>query len=115
VLRPGDEIPSVDRWFHDEPSIRRFVAGLGDPARLRLCYEAGPTGYELARLLGRLGVATEVIAPSLIPTMPGAKVKTDSRDARRLVQLYRAGELTAVHIPSPAEEAIRDLARTRAD
>lgn len=56
-----------------------------------------------------------MIAPTLIPTMPGAKVKTDKRDARRLVQLYRAGELTAVHIPSPQEEAIRGLARTRAD
>jgi transposase len=62
-----------------------------------------------------MGVATEVIAPSLIPTLPGARVKTDARDARRLVQLYRAGELTAVYIPSPGEEAIRDLARTRAD
>ena len=115
VLTPGAEVPLVDRWFHDEPSVRRFVAGLGSPARVRLCYEAGPTGYELARLLGRMGVATEVIAPSLIPTLPGARVKTDARDARRLVQLYRAGELTAVHIPSPGEEAIRDLARTRAD
>jgi transposase len=115
VLTPGAEVPLVDRWFHDEPSVRRFVAGLGSPARVRLCYEAGPTGYELARLLLRLGVATEVIAPSLIPSLPGAKVKTDARDARRLVHLYRAGELTAVHIPSPGEEAIRDLARTRAD
>jgi transposase len=115
VLRPGDESPSIDRWFHDEPSVRRFVGGLGDPSRLRLCYEAGPTGYELARLLRRLGVAAEVIAPSLIPIKAGAKVKTDKRDARRLVQLYSVGELTAVHIPSPQEEAIRDLARTRAD
>jgi transposase len=49
-----------------------------------------PTGYELARLLHYLGVACEVIAPSLIPVAPGAKVKTDSRDARRLVHLYRA-------------------------
>ena len=55
----------------------------------------------------------EVIAPSLIPVAPGAKVKTDKRDARRLAHLYRAGELVAVHIPTPQEEAIRDLARTR--
>jgi transposase len=115
VLIPGRETPVVDRWFHDEPSVRRFVSGLGSPARVRLCYEAGPTGYDLARLLKRLGVATEVIAPSLIPVAPGAKIKTDSRDARRLVHLYRSGELTAVHIPTPGEEAIRDLARTRAD
>jgi len=115
VLAPGRETPTLDRWFHDEPSVRRFVGTLGDPALVRLCYEAGPTGYDLARLLGRLGVATEVIAPSLIPVAPGAKIKTDARDARRLVHLYRAGELTAVHIPTPGEEAIRDLARARAD
>lgn len=115
VLRPGIEGAAVDRWFHDEPSVRRFVKSLDNPKTVRLCYEAGPTGYGLARLLERLGVATEVIAPSLIPITPGAKVKTDKRDARRLAQLYRAGELTAVHIPSDAEEAIRDLARTRAD
>ena len=107
--------PGLDRWFHDEPSVRRFVKSLGNPKTVRLCYEAGPTGYGLARLLERLGVSTEVIAPSLIPITPGAKIKTDKRDARRLAQLYRAGELTAVHIPSDAEEAIRDLARTRAD
>jgi len=77
VLSPRCETPVVDRWFHDEPSVRRFVSGLGSPARVRLCYEAGPTGYDLARLLKRLGVATEVIAPSLIPVTPGAKIKTD--------------------------------------
>jgi hypothetical protein len=53
----------VDRWFHDEPSARRFVKSLGNPKAVRLCYEAGPTGYGLARLLERLGVPTEVIAP----------------------------------------------------
>ncbi len=115
VLAPGREVPVVDRWFHDEPSVRRFVSTLGDPKLLRLCYEAGPTGYDLARLLGRMGVSCEVIAPSLIPVTPGAKVKTDARDARRLAHLYRAGELTSVHIPTAGEEAIRDLARTRAD
>jgi len=115
VLRPGRDTPHVDRWFPDEPSVRRFVAGLGDRARVRACYEAGPTGYDLARLLSSLGVRCEVIAPSLIPVAPGAKVKTDNRDARRLAQLYRAGELVAIRIPTIAEEGIRDLCRTRAD
>ena len=115
VLAPDKEAPVVDRWFHDEPSIRRFMGTLGDPARIRLCYEAGPTGYDLARLLGRMGAHCEVIAPSLIPVTPGAKIKTDARDARRLAHLFRAGELTEVHVPSPQEEAIRDLCRTRAD
>ena len=112
---PGHEAPAIDRFFHDEASVRRFVASLGELRSVRVCYEAGPTGYELARLLQRLGVACEVIAPSLIPMAPGARVKTDTRDARRLVQLYRSGQLVAVHIPTPQEEAIRDLARTRAD
>lgn len=115
VLRPGSDVADVDRWFHDEPSVRRFVAGLGDRARVRACYEAGPTGYDLARLLSSMGVRCEVIAPSLIPVAPGARVKTDSRDARRLAHLHRAGELVAIRIPTVAEEGVRDLCRTRAD
>ena len=115
VLAPGTETPVVDRWFHDEPSVRRFLSTLGEPSRIHLCYEAGPTGYDLARLLRSMGTHCEVIAPSLIPVQPGQRVKTDARDARRLAQLYRAGELTSVHIPTSAEEAIRDLCRTRAD
>ena len=115
VLESGREAPVVDRFFHDESSIRRFVASLGDLRSVRACYEAGPTGYELARFLHRLGIGCEVIAPSLIPVTPGSKIKTDKRDARRLAHLYRSGELVSVHIPTPQEEAIRDLARTRAD
>ena len=83
VLAPDKETPVVDRWFHDEPSVRRFVSALGTPGRVRLCYEAGPTGYDLARLLTRLGTHVEVIAPLLIPVAPGAKVKTEARAARR--------------------------------
>jgi transposase len=82
---------------------------------LRVCYEAGPTGYDLARLLGAMGVACEVIAPSMIPKAPGDEVKTDTRDCRRLARLHRAGELVAIRVPSPAEEAVRDLCRTRGD
>lgn len=115
VLVPGADTAVVDRIFPDEASIKRLVAGLGDPKGLAVCYEAGPTGYSLARLLGRLGVACEVIAPSLIPVSAGARVKTDRRDARRLAELHRVGQLTAVRIPTEAEEAIRDLCRTRTD
>ncbi|MGH9047091.1 MAG: IS110 family transposase, partial [Acidimicrobiales bacterium] len=64
VLEPGHETPLVDRIFHDEANVRRFVATLGDLPAVRTCYEAGPTGYELARLLHRIGVACKVIAPS---------------------------------------------------
>jgi transposase len=82
---------------------------------LRACYEAGPTGYDLHRLLGSLGVRCEVVAPSLIPRAPGGKVETDTRDCRRLARLHRAGELVAIRVPSPQEEAVRDLYRTRGD
>jgi hypothetical protein len=61
------------------------------------------------------GVACEVMAPSLIPVAPGDRVKTDRRDARRLVRQFRAGELVAIRVPSPSEEAVRDLCRARGD
>jgi transposase len=62
-----------------------------------------------------MGVRCDVIAPSLIPKAPGDKVKTDKRDCRRLARLHRAGELVAIRVPSPTEEAVRDLCRTRGD
>lgn len=114
-LEPGSDDPVVDKISSDEDAVRRLVARFADPRRVRACYEAGPTGYELARLLRTLGMGCEVIAPSLIPTAPGDRVKTDKRDARRLVRLFRAGELVAIRVPSVAEEAVRDLCRARAD
>ena len=107
VLRPHHDAPEVERIAHDEPSVRRLVVRFPEPRRLRACYEAGPTGYELARLLARLHVSCQVIAPTLIPTAPGDRVKTDSRDCRRLARLLRAGELVAIRIPTVAEEAVR--------
>jgi transposase len=115
ILVPGEEIPAVDKIPHDEPSVRRLVGRFADPRRLRACYEAGPTGFELARLLHRMGVSCQVIAPSLIPKAPGDRVKTDKRDCRRLARLHRASELVAIRIPTPTEEAVRDLCRTRGD
>src|SRR5438270_2598362 len=115
VLPSGQESAEVDKIFHDEPSVRRLVARFPDPGRLRVCYEAGPTGYELQRLLARLHVRCDVVAPSLIPRAPGDRVKTDRRDARRLARLHRAGELVAIRIPTAEEEAVRDLCRARAD
>ena len=82
-------------------------------ARLTFCYEAGPTGYGLYRQITRLGHDCLVVAPSLIPTKPGDRVKTNRRDALSLARLLRAGELTAVWVPDPRHEAMRDLTRTR--
>jgi transposase len=115
ILEAGEEIPRVDKISSDEDAVRRLIARFEDPRRLRACYEAGPTGYELARLLRSLQVCCEVIAPSLIPIAPGDKVKTDRRDCRRLARLHRGGELVAIRVPTVAEEGVRDLCRARAD
>jgi transposase len=82
--------------------------------RLRFCYEAGPCGYGLHRLLSELGHDCVVVAPSLIPKKPGDRVKTNRRDATMLARLHRAGELTAVWVPDVTHEAMRDLVRARA-
>jgi transposase len=113
VLRPGGT--EVDeRVIANAPeAIRRLLARHPDPSAIRLCYEAGPTGYDTHRLLTSLGYRCDVIAPSLIPRRSGARVKTDRTDARNLARLHRAGELTAVRVPAPAEEAVRDLIRVR--
>ena len=85
------------------------------PAPVRVAYEAGPTGYGLARACVAAGIACTVAAPSKIPRAPGDKVKTDRRDAERLARLLRLGELVPVRVPEPHEEAARDLVRARED
>src|SRR6185295_3713583 len=82
-------------------------------SRLTFCYDAGPTGYGLYRLIKGLGHECIVVAPSLIPKKPGDRVKTNRRDALGLAKLLRAGELTAVWVPDRHHEAIRDLTRAR--
>ena len=114
VLMPGEEIPVLDRIWNEEGSVRHLVGRLGEVSALRACYEAGPCGFELHRLLSSMGVACDVVAPSLIPRRAGDRVKTDRRDASRLARLHRAGELTAIRVPAEAEEAVRDLVRARA-
>ena len=115
VLRPGEEIPAVDRIPSDEESVRRLIGRFPDRRLLSACYEAGPGGYELHRLLTSMGVACNVVAPSLIPKGSSERVKTDKRDSVRLALTHRAGLLTAIRVPSPAEEAVRDLVRARGD
>lgn len=96
-------------------AIRKLIKKLGHPENLKVCYEAGPTGYPLYRLFIGLGIECDVIAPGLIPQKPGERVKTDKRDALSLAKLYRAGELTSVYVPSEEDEALRDLVRARED
>jgi transposase len=114
TLLPGEQVPVTERIANEEAAVRRFIARLGDPSRLRACYEAGPGGYELYWLLDSMGVACDVVAPSLIPKGGSDKVKTDRRDSCRQARLHRAGELTPVRVPTRAEEAVRDLVRVRA-
>jgi transposase len=96
-----------------EESVRKLVKKLNEGGAWRACYEAGPTGYTLYWQLTKLGIPCVVIAPTLVPTKAGDRVKTDRRDARRLASSFRAGELTAVWVPDAAHEALRDLVRAR--
>ena len=82
---------------------------------LRVCYEAGPTGFVIARRCAQLKIHCTVVAPSSIPSRSGDRVKTDRRDARKLARLHRSGDLTAVHVPDASDEAMRDLCRARTD
>ncbi|KQW85192.1 MULTISPECIES: IS110 family transposase [unclassified Ensifer] len=95
-------------------ALARMLAKLSQPGRtLKFCYEAGPCGYGIQRQLSAAGHDCVVVAPSLIPRKPGDRIKTDRRDANNLARLHRAGELSAVWIPDPAHEAMRDLVRAR--
>jgi transposase len=89
-LPPTGGTPELHRIENTERAIRRFIDRVGGAEGLAVSYEAGPCGFDLLRLLGRLGVACDVIAPSLVPVRAGDRVKTDKRDAKKLVRLYRA-------------------------
>jgi len=96
--------------------VRKLVKKLcPDGELLAFCYEAGPCGYEIYRQLSQLGHHCSVVAPSLIPSKPGDRVKTDRRDSEKLCRLDRAGELTPVWVPDKEQEAMRDLTRARED
>src|ERR1043165_7024154 len=114
VLLPGHRTPALHALGPDLSAIIRFVERLGRPD-VRCCYEAGPCGLELQRRLRTQGIACDVIAPALIPRRAGNRVRTDRRDAAQLAVLYRAGPLTAIHVPTEDEEAVRDLLRCRED
>ena len=97
-----------------DAATRKLVAKLAAKYdKVTFCYEAGPTGYGLYRLIKSLGHDCIVVAPSLIPSKPGDRVKTNRRDAVNQARLLRAGELTAVWVPDEHHEAIRDLSRAR--
>jgi len=100
----GGTLDAVDKL------LKKLSAG---GVELRVVYEAGPCGFVLCRHLRNQGWVCDVVAPSLIPKKATDRVKTDRRDADQLARLYRAGELTAIHVPDQEDEAVRDLVRAR--
>jgi transposase len=116
VAEPGrsGEVRFQGEITNRPEAVRRLIERLGAKhGRLRVCYEAGPCGYGLHRQVTALGHECTVVAPSLVPVRAGNRVKTNRRDAVTLARLHRAGELTAVWVPDPTHEAMRDLVRAR--
>ena len=106
----GGSVPNT------EVTLRRLAKKLEVNFKdLKVCYEAGPTGFVLARRLIHLGLECIVIAPTKTERKPGEKVRTDRRDAKKLAKLFRNGDLTPVYIPPASDEAVRDVCRARTD
>ena len=118
MLLPGAKQPVEWQVANEAAAIRRLAKRLvrEAPGEVRCCYEAGPCGYALQRELEATGgIVCEVVAPSLIPSKPGDRIKTDRKDARKLAELQRGDLLTVVHPPTADEESVRDLCRCRED
>jgi len=113
VAEGRNQVRSLGTIANRPEAVRRLLGKLGKLTELRVCYEAGPTGYALYWQLTQLGVQCEVIAPSLVPMKSGDRIKTDRRDAERLARSYQAGDLTAVWVPDAKHEALRDMVRAR--
>jgi len=108
----ADELLDERTLPYDEEAVERALRRWPS---VRCCYEAGPTGFGLYRHLSARGLQCQVVAPGLVPQRPGDRVKTDQRDARKLARLLAGGLLEPIHVPSPEQEAARDLVRARED
>jgi len=109
--------PTLEKRIRNDP---KKIAGEMKKLReggyeLRVCYEAGPCGFEIKRLMDRLGVDCIVVAPGLVPRRPTDRVKTNRRDAQKLGRMHRAGEVEPIHVPTAHTESVRDLVRCRED
>lgn len=102
----GGDLAALDK------ALRKLIS---KGEHLHVVYEAGPCGFVIWRHLTAAGLSCEVVAPSSIPKRSGDRIKTDRRDAMLLARLSRSGDLTAVRVPSAADEAVRDLVRARDD
>src|SRR5437764_11604032 len=108
----ADQLLEERTLAYDEEAVERALRRWPSA---RCCYEAGPTGFGLYRHLIARGIDCSVVAPGLVPQRPGDRVKTDSRDARKLARLLAGGLLDPIYVPSPELEAARDLVRARED
>lgn len=108
----ADELLEERTLPYDEEAVERALRRWPG---VRCCYEAGPTGFGLQRHLVARGIDCVVVAPGLVPQRPGDRIKTDSRDARKLARLLAGGLLEPIHVPSRELEAARDLVRARED
>jgi transposase len=113
VAEEDGTVGSLGTIPNEPAAVNRMMRKLGDKSTLRVCYEAGPCGYVLYWQVTELGIACEVVAPTLIPVKAGDRVKTDRRDAEKLARCHRRGDLTAVWVPDLEHEALRDLVRAR--
>jgi transposase len=99
-----------------ERALRALAKKLKMPFReLHVCYEAGPTGFVLARRLHQLKINCVVMSPSKTERKPNEKIKTDKRDAKKIAKLFRNGDITEVRVPPSLDEAVRDVCRARTD
>ena len=117
VADPGcSEATFVKKLAHDVAKLKKELHSLSrHNCELRICYEAGPTGFGLQRALTEAGFSCVVVAPSLVPEKTGVRIKTDRRDACKLAHHLRSGDLTAIWVPDESTEALRDLERARDD
>jgi transposase len=117
VAEEGGEPYFLKTISHDLHAVEKLVRELREGGRyaLRMCYEAGPTGYVLARRLKAWDIECLVLSPTHIPKASGDKIKTDRRDAVKLARFLRSGDARGIHIPDEADEAVRDLCRARTD
>ncbi|NUP13466.1 MAG: IS110 family transposase [Polyangiaceae bacterium] len=113
AVQGRDAVRSLGIVTNTPEAIRRILGKLGPKKHLRVCYEAGPTGYVIYWQLLAMGIQCEVVAPSLVPIKASDRIKTDRRDAERLARAHRSGDLSAVWVPDAAHEALRDLVRAR--
>lgn len=113
AIAADGEIRELGTFPNRPEHLAKRVPSWGAREELRVCYEAGPCGYGIARQLEKMEIACVVVAPALIPRRPGDRIKNDRRDARQLAHLLSTGLLTAVPLPSREQEGFRALSRAR--